>query len=178
MVSKGSEPVILGFKRQIILSQGRGGEAPLVVSVANAPGLPPVVGVTLLSGDSDLGSLSIPEGYEVLEPNLIDVLRESDTLRNAFGLPPIASLAGDEDGAVHESLNALAFNPRSLYLAVKRQVEASMSRDLDVRAIAVFVHMFMRLSLSVYLSCLSTLRMMHWRKRNVMMSCCWIVVFA
>jgi hypothetical protein len=39
----------------------------VVVNVANAPGLPPVVAVTFVAGDGDMSTLTVPEGFEVIE---------------------------------------------------------------------------------------------------------------
>ena len=60
--------MLLGFKRQTILLRDQFGNTdPVVISVANAPGLPPVVGVTLVSGDGDASTLARPEGFEIIE---------------------------------------------------------------------------------------------------------------
>jgi hypothetical protein len=67
VLAKGSEPVLLGFKRQTIMVSADASNDAIVVNVANAPGLPPVVGITLVTGDGDLSTLTIPEGFEVIE---------------------------------------------------------------------------------------------------------------
>lgn len=64
VLSKGSEPVLLGFKRQNVLLDGTDA---LVINVANAPGLPPVVAVTIVFGDGDAPSIALPEGFELVE---------------------------------------------------------------------------------------------------------------
>ena len=64
------------------------------------------------------------------QPNLIDVLKESDTVRSAFGLPSLTAIAaGGDDTAVSESLGVLNFAPRAVYLAVKRQSEDLRSHE-------------------------------------------------
>lgn len=69
VLTKGSEPVLLGFKRQSIFLHGLVPSAadPIILSVANAPGLPPIVAVTFATSDSDAASATPPEGYEVIE---------------------------------------------------------------------------------------------------------------
>ena len=64
MVTRGSEPVLLGFKRQCVFEDT--GSA-VVLNVANAPGLPPVVAVMLVSGDGDASTVTVPDGYELVE---------------------------------------------------------------------------------------------------------------
>jgi hypothetical protein len=67
VLAKGSEPVLLGFKRQTIMVSPDAASDAVVVNVANAPGLPPVVAVTLVAGDGDMSTLTVPEGFEVIE---------------------------------------------------------------------------------------------------------------
>ena len=77
VLSKGSEPTLLGYKRQGILLSGnpddvladstQGTNDTIVMSVANAPGLPPVTSITLVASDEEVHA---PEGFELVQVQL------------------------------------------------------------------------------------------------------------
>lgn len=84
----------------------------------------------------------------MIQPNLADILKESDSLRSAFGLPPLNTLTAgvcdshlklwlyhahkpcydptEDEDTILESVNAIAVSPKCLYVAVKRQNEDSL----------------------------------------------------
>jgi hypothetical protein len=76
VLGRGAEPTLLGYKRQgILLSTSAddiiagvtpGSSDALVMSVANAPGLPPVVGVALVTADEE-AAIHAPEGFDIIQ---------------------------------------------------------------------------------------------------------------